>query len=219
VGQIPEQVIGGDVYLLDVVDRVRLHDQAVIDQAAGPHLPAISTGQSQREQAELSGLLISEQQVLRVAAGGEADQAIDGARVHLHLAPEHVPHAQVVAHGAQHRHIHGQVERGQGGPTRRDRVQELDGQVRGVTARAAITHAQQLASGAKHAPERARRLDQRCRVVLEKCLRDGAALLRFLLHRLEQRGILRRFALPVPVQKGVQVSQVGVGHQSSSCRA
>ena len=76
VHEIPEDVIGGDVALLDAVDGVRRHDEAMIAHAARFHLAAIAAGEADRRQSHLLGLGEGGDQVGRIAAGRDADQAV-----------------------------------------------------------------------------------------------------------------------------------------------
>ena len=189
VHEIPQDVIGDDVAFLDAVDRRRRHDQAMIDDAAGLHPAAVAAGQPDGHQAHLLGLGEGGDQIGRIAAGGDADQAVARPRLGDDLADEDVLEADVVADRRDHREIGDEVDRGQRRAAGRDRMQELDRDMRGVAARAAIAHGEQPAAAAVDVGERLRRGDQDRSLRGEEARVGLARVARLVLDRMQQRRV------------------------------
>src|SRR5579875_551538 len=99
--------------LLDAVDALRAHDQAVVDRVASGHLPPVVAGEAHGEHAEPLRLGEGGEEDRRVAAGREADRHVGRPAVGDHLAGEDQLEADVVAEGAQHAGVGGQVAGGQ----------------------------------------------------------------------------------------------------------
>ena len=145
-GQLPQRVVHGGLRFLDAVHRGRRRHEQVVQAVQLGHLAAVVAGDAHGEHAAAGRLVQGAQQVLGVAAGGQADGDVVGLPERGDLAGEHHLNADVVAQGGDHRDVVGQAEGGQG-PLARAGIEEQRGQLLGVGGAAAVAEGQQPPAG------------------------------------------------------------------------
>src|SRR5437879_11626104 len=109
------------------------------------HLASTHPGQADGGYTHFFRLNKSLNEIVRVAASRETDQAVSGAPLRDQLPDKDMLEADVVSHSRHHRPISCKIDCGQGNTTGRDRMQKLDSNMRRVAARAAIPHRKQAA--------------------------------------------------------------------------
>ena len=95
--------------LLDAVNAVGAHDEAVVDVARTSHLTTVVAGEADRQDVALASLLEGRQQVPRPAARGQAERDVAGSGVGDQLTREHQLEADVVAQRAEHGRVVGEA--------------------------------------------------------------------------------------------------------------
>ena len=127
-------------------------------------------------------------QIGRIAAGRDADQAIARPRLGDHLADEHLIEADVVADRRNHCDIGDEVDRRQRRAARRDRMDEFNRDMRGIAARAAIAHGEQPAAAPVDIGDRPGGGEQDRGLGGKEPSVGLARVARLLLDRMEERG-------------------------------
>ena len=149
----------------------------VVDDAGRLHLAAIAARKTDGYDSHLLGLGEGSDEIGRIAAGRDADQTVAGLALRDDLAHEDVLEADVVADRRDHREIGDKVDRGERRAAGGDRMDEFDGDVRRVAARAAVAHGEQAAAAAIDIGDGLGRGDERRRLLAEEA-RIGLARVR-----------------------------------------
>src|ERR1041384_7413562 len=143
---------------LHAMNAVGFDYQAMI-QTDLRHLATAHPGQADGGYTHFLRLNKSLHKIVRVAAGRETDQAVSGARLRDQLSDKDMLEADVVCYGRHHCPVSRKIDCRQRDATSRDRMQKLDGNVRGIAARAAIAHRKQTAVNAINVGNCSRRGD------------------------------------------------------------
>ncbi len=110
------------------------------------HPSTVTARKSDRHEPHLLGLGEGRDQVRRIAARRNTDQAVTRLAVSDDLADEDVLEADIIADGGDHREIGHQVRRRKRRAASRYRMHELDRDMRSIAARASVSHGKQLAA-------------------------------------------------------------------------
>src|SRR6478672_9477395 len=137
MNQVPKNVIHDYVAFLYAMNAVGFDHETMI-QTDLRHLAAVHPGQADGGYTHLLRLIKGLHEIVRVAAGREADQAVPGAPLRDQLTDKDMLEADVISHGRHHRPVSGQIDCGQRDATSRNRMQKLDSHMRRVAARAAV---------------------------------------------------------------------------------
>src|SRR6266571_8061393 len=175
--QLPQDVVQGGLGLLDPVDRGRRHHEQVVDGLRLRHPAAVVPGQADGEQAAPTGLVEGPDQVVRVAAGGQAQGDVAGPAEGRQLAGEHDLEANVVGQSGEDRDVRGQAGRGKGPPSVGG-SEEQGGHVLGIGARSPVPEGEELRPLPEGAGHGAGALDQELAVSLQARVPEGDDLVR-----------------------------------------
>src|SRR5580704_1438215 len=210
VNEIPQDVVEGDVRLLNAVDTVRFDHEAMVEQTRSAHLTAIHAGNTDRRHPELARLGESGDQIGGIPARREPNQPVATPRQRDQLAHKDVGEANIVADRTHHRGVGSQIDRRERRAPCSDRVEKLHRKVRGVATRPAIAHREHTALPPVDFGNPLRRGDDRCAVRLEKRLFDGDAMGGLFGHRMQQGGVVLRLVLSRAVKERIEGSERAV---------